>query len=124
MGGAGTLLVVCLYHAPCCVPLPRISLQQKETWCVHAVHIKFSGHTGINSLTATRLTVIVICQVVEEARRRLLEQHGAAVEGYLPKGSLKSRDELELVRDLSRKKNMETNGSDAVDRYLSSPLPG
>lgn len=65
-----------------------------------------------------------LCQVVEEARRRLLEQHGAAVEGYLPKGSLKSRDELELVRDLSSKKHMETNRSDAVGRYLSSPLPG
>lgn len=77
-----------------------------------------------HSLTTTRLFLIVICQVVEEARRRLLEQHGAAVEGYLPKGSLKSRDELELVRDLSSKKNMETNGSDAVGRYLSSPLPG
>lgn len=63
------------------------------------------------------------CQVVEEARRRLLEQHGAAVEGYLPKGSLKSRDELELVRDLSIKKNMEYNGGDAVGQYLSSPLP-
>lgn len=61
--------------------------------------------------------------MVEEARRRLLEQHGAAVEGYLPKGSLKSKDELELVRDLSSKKNMEI-GSDAMGRYLSSPLPG
>lgn len=61
--------------------------------------------------------------MVEEARRRLLEQHGAAVEGYLPKGSLKSRDELELVRDLSSKNYTQTNG-DAVGRYLSSPLPG
>lgn len=59
-------------------------------------------------------------QVVEEARRRLLEQHGAAVEGYLPKGALKSRDELELVRDLSNKKA----DGDALGRYLSSPFPG
>ncbi|CAN0411485.1 unnamed protein product, partial [Ectocarpus sp. 13 AM-2016] len=42
--------------------------------------------------------MILSLQVVKEARRRLLEQHGAAVEGYLPKGALKSRDELELVR--------------------------
>ncbi|CAN0212563.1 unnamed protein product, partial [Hapterophycus canaliculatus] len=42
-------------------------------------------------------------RVVEEARRRLLEQHGAAVEGFLPKGALKSRDELDLIRDLSNK---------------------
>lgn len=62
-------------------------------------------------------------QVIEEARRRLLEQHGAAVEGYLPKGALKSRDELELVRDLSSKQYMGTSG-DAMGRYLSSPLPG
>ncbi|CBJ27087.1 conserved unknown protein [Ectocarpus siliculosus] len=59
-------------------------------------------------------------RVVEEARRRLLEQHGAAVEGYLPKGALKSRDELELVRDLSNKKA----DGDALGRYLSSPFPG
>lgn len=72
-------------------------------------------------LLLTTLFFFVGFQVVEEARRRLLEQHGAAVEGYLPKGSLKSRDELELVRDLS-KKNTQTN--DAVGRYLSSPLLG
>ncbi|CAM9367681.1 unnamed protein product [Ectocarpus fasciculatus] len=59
-------------------------------------------------------------RVVEEARRRLLEQHGAAVEGYLPKGALKSRDELELVRDLSNKRA----DGDALGRYLSSPFPG
>ncbi|CAN0139233.1 unnamed protein product [Ectocarpus sp. 4 AP-2014] len=59
-------------------------------------------------------------RVVKEARRRLLEQHGAAVEGYLPKGALKSRDELELVRDLSNKKA----DGDALGRYLSSPFPG
>ncbi|CAM9106535.1 unnamed protein product [Ectocarpus sp. 8 AP-2014] len=59
-------------------------------------------------------------RVVEEARRRLLEQHGAAVEGYLPKGALKSRDELEWVRDLSNKKA----DGDALGRYLSSPFPG
>lgn len=43
-----------------------------------------------------------VLQVIEEARRRLLQQHGAAVEGYLPKGALKSKDELEYVRELSR----------------------
>ncbi|CAN0391805.1 unnamed protein product [Ectocarpus sp. 12 AP-2014] len=59
-------------------------------------------------------------RVVKEARRRLLEQHGAAVEGYLPKGALKSRDELELVRDLSNKRD----GGGALGRYLSSPFPG
>lgn len=62
--------------------------------------------------------------MVEEARRRLLEQHGAAVEGYLPKGALKSRDELDYVRDLSRRR-ADAGGaeSDAVGRYLSAPLP-
>ncbi|CAM9526825.1 unnamed protein product [Laminaria digitata] len=50
-------------------------------------------------------------RVVEEARRRLLKQHGAAVEGYLPKGALKSRDELEYVRDLSRRRQTDTNGA-------------
>ncbi|CAM9721801.1 unnamed protein product [Scytosiphon promiscuus] len=62
-------------------------------------------------------------RVVEEARRRLLEQHGAAVEGFLPKGALKSREELDLVRDLSNNKYMKTSGN-ALGRYLSSPLPG
>lgn len=68
---------------------------------------------------------------MEEARRRLLEQHGAAVEGYLPKGALKSKDELEYVRDLSRRHananaNTKANGpdGDAVGRYLSTPIPG
>lgn len=64
-------------------------------------------------------------QVVEEARRRLLEQHGAAVEGYLPKGALKSKDELEYVRDLSRRHaNVNGPDGDAIGRYLSTPLPG
>lgn len=49
-------------------------------------------------------------QVVAEARRRLLEQHGAGVEGYLPKGALKSKDELEYVRELSKR---HTNGQGA-----------
>lgn len=63
-------------------------------------------------------------KVVEEARRRLLEQHAAAVEGYLPKGALKSKDELEYVRDLSRRHtNANAAESDAVGRYLSAPLP-
>lgn len=57
--------------------------------------------------------------MVEEARRRLLEQHGAAVEGYLPKGAFKSKDELEYVRDLSSK-----GTGDAVGRYVAAPLPG
>lgn len=60
--------------------------------------------------------------MVEEARRRMLKEHGAAVEGFLPKGALKSRDELDLIRDLSNKKYSETSG-DAVGRYLSSPFP-
>lgn len=42
-------------------------------------------------------------KVVDEARRRLLQQHGAAVEGFLPKGALKSKDELEYIRELSRR---------------------
>lgn len=64
--------------------------------------------------------------MVEEARRRLLAQHGAAVEGYLPKGALKSKDELEYVRDLSRRQQTGAvaANSDAVGRYLSAPLPG
>lgn len=49
-------------------------------------------------------------KVVAEARRRLLEQHGAGVEGYLPKGALKSKDELEYVRELSKR---HTNGQGA-----------
>lgn len=48
--------------------------------------------------------------MVEEARRRLLEQHAAAVEGYLPKGALKSKAELEYVRELSKR---HTNGQGA-----------
>lgn len=48
--------------------------------------------------------------MVAEARRRLLEQHGAGVEGYLPKGALKSKDELEYVRELSKR---HTNGQGA-----------
>lgn len=64
-------------------------------------------------------------QVVDEARRRLLERHGAAVEGYLPKGALKSKDELDYVRELSRTRT-DVHGADvdAVGRYLSAPLPG
>lgn len=64
--------------------------------------------------------------MVEEARRRLLKQHGAAVEGYLPKGALKSRDELEYVRDLSRRRQTDTNGAQthAVGRSISAPFRG
>lgn len=65
----------------------------------------------------------LVGQVVEEARRRLLKQHGAAVEGFLPKGALKSKEELDLIRDLSNKKYNEASG-DALGRYLSCPLPG
>lgn len=54
---------------------------------------------------------LLVDQVIEEARRRLLKQHGAAVEGYLPKGALKSRDELEYVRGLSRRRQTDTNGA-------------
>ncbi|KAG5187034.1 tumor suppressor, Mitostatin-domain-containing protein [Tribonema minus] len=39
--------------------------------------------------------------VVAEARKRLLEQHAAALEGYLPKGAVKSAEELEYVRKLA-----------------------
>lgn len=41
-------------------------------------------------------------KVIEEARRRLLEKHGAAIEGYLPKGAFKSKEELDFVRGLSK----------------------
>lgn len=58
----------------------------------------------------------LVGQVIEEARRRLLKQHGAAVEGYLPKGALKSRDELEYVRDLSRRSQTDTNGITGAER--------
>jgi len=37
-------------------------------------------------------------KVVQEARRRLLEEHAAALEGYLPKGVFKSEEDLEVVR--------------------------
>ena len=37
-------------------------------------------------------------RVVEEARRKLLMEHAAALQGYLPKGVLRSKEDLELVR--------------------------
>lgn len=37
-------------------------------------------------------------RVVEEARRKLLMEHAAALQGYLPKGVLQTKDDLELVR--------------------------
>lgn len=40
-------------------------------------------------------------RVVEEARRRLLQQHATALEGYMPKGLLKTKSELEYVRSLA-----------------------
>lgn len=37
-------------------------------------------------------------RVVEEARRKLLMEHAAALQGYLPKGVLQSREDLDLIR--------------------------
>lgn len=37
-------------------------------------------------------------RVVAEARRKLLEEHGAMLEGYLPKGVFKSEEDLAVVR--------------------------
>lgn len=37
-------------------------------------------------------------RVVEEARRKLLMEHAAALQGYLPKGVLRSKEDLDLVR--------------------------
>lgn len=36
-------------------------------------------------------------RVVEEARRNLLREHAAALQGYLPKGVLQSKEDLELM---------------------------
>ena len=33
-------------------------------------------------------------QIVEEARRRMLEQHASQLQGFLPKGVLQSEDDL------------------------------
>lgn len=78
-------------------------------------HLAFTHHArhyvAGNLFFPHAASLFVRYQVVEEARRRLLKQHGAAVEGYLPKGALKSRDELEYVRDLSRRRQTYTNGA-------------
>lgn len=37
-------------------------------------------------------------KVVEEARKRLLAEHAAHLEGYLPKGVLRSEEDLDLIR--------------------------
>ena len=93
-------------------------------WYAHLArtHIYLAGTLR----SATVPFCLLADQVVEEARRRLLKQHGAAVEGYLPKGALKSRDELEYVRDLSRRRQTNTNGnqSDAGGRNMAASVPG
>lgn len=48
--------------------------------------------------------VYAIRKVVEEARKRLLEKHASALQGYLPKGALKSKDELKYVQELTKQR--------------------
>lgn len=36
-------------------------------------------------------------RVVEEARRRLLEEHASMLQGYLPKGVIRSKEDLDLI---------------------------
>jgi hypothetical protein len=40
-------------------------------------------------------------EVVAEARRRLLEQHAEALAGFMPKGTLKSEEELQLIQTVT-----------------------
>lgn len=37
-------------------------------------------------------------KVIEEARKRLLREHAAALQGFLPKGIVKSKEDLEMIR--------------------------
>ena len=43
-------------------------------------------------------------RVVEEARKRLLAEHAAKLEGFLPKGVIRNAEDYAYVQSLSRKK--------------------
>lgn len=40
--------------------------------------------------------------MVEEARRKLLQEHAEALAGFLPKGVIASEEEQEIMRNASR----------------------